>query len=105
MGSGNSQLFLVKSPSRKTIPRKPSFRTGETILQSGIYRVIHRHHRLPHEVTLLRDEQFPKCGKCQDQVFFELVRGVVVAEEALLSCSPIRLYELPSLDGDQGIAV
>jgi hypothetical protein len=81
----------------------PAFRTGEAIPESGIYRVVHREHRLPHEVTLLRDEIFPKCAKCHDDVTFELVRGVAFAEEHL--SQQIRLYELPVLDDERPIAV
>jgi hypothetical protein len=80
-----------------------AFRTGETIPESGIYRVVHREHRLPHEVTLLRNEIFPKCAKCHDDVSFELVRGVAFAEEQ--QGQQIRLYELPVLDDERSIAV
>ena len=51
------------------------FRCGDKILESGIYRVIHQNHRLAHEVTLLRDQLFPRCVKCEDSVYFELVRS------------------------------
>jgi hypothetical protein len=81
----------------------PTFRTGEVIPASGIYRVVHSEHRLPHEVTLLRDEYFPKCAKCHDSVTFQLVRGVAFAEEQ--ENQQIRLYELPVLDDERPIAV
>ena len=50
------------------------FKTGTNIPASGIYSVHHLAHRLPHEVTLLRGETFPKCQKCADAVTFKLVR-------------------------------
>ncbi len=49
------------------------FRTGQKVPESGIYRVIHAEHRLPHEVTLLRDTEFPRCSKCKEQVTFEML--------------------------------
>ena len=85
----------------------PTFRTDEVIPQSGIYKVIHQRHRLPHEVTLLRDERFPKCARCQDEVTFTLVRTVSFTDESLEHYPQIRLYELPVLDDEQpqGVAV
>jgi hypothetical protein len=74
------------------------FNTGQTVPQSGIYRVTHAVHRLPHEVTLLAGEVFPRCGKCQDAVQFEVVRYADVTET-----DPnfrIIVYELPALEDD-----
>jgi hypothetical protein len=56
------------------VPPRQRFRTGERIPSSGIYRVFHRSHRLPHEVTLLDGETFPRCLKCDTSVEFELVQ-------------------------------
>jgi hypothetical protein len=74
------------------------FNTGAVIPDSGIYRVFHSAHRLPHEVTLLRGETFPKCQKCADAVTFELVR--VLSYQTVVRELPWRvtLYELPVLD-------
>ena len=72
-----------------------SFKTGAVIPDSGIYRVSHSAHRLPHEVTLLKGETFPKCQKCADAVTFELVREMDVAPR--LSWR-VTLYELPVLE-------
>jgi hypothetical protein len=79
-----------------------TFQTGERIRQSGIYKVIHRKHRLPHEVTLLRDQNFPRCSKCQDQVKFQLIRGVELPERENEFSTHIYLYELPDLDDAAG---
>lgn len=49
----------------------PYFRAGETIPETGIYRVFHAGHRVSHEVTLLRDETFPRCSACGNEVHFE----------------------------------
>jgi len=99
-----SSVFLLKSVPEKMVKR-PRFRTDEVVAQSGIYRVRHRKHRLPHEVTLLKDEQFPRCSKCRNAVVFELVRDVTFTDQSRERDSRIRLYELPVLeDGKQSAA-
>jgi hypothetical protein len=95
----NSSLHLVK-PRRTRGVKRRFFRTGESIPDCGIYRVVHRRHRLPHEVTLLRNEQFPRCSKCQHAVTFELLRAVAFTQEARESSPQIRLYELPVFDDE-----
>jgi hypothetical protein len=67
--------FLVKSNSTRANGRKRPFVTGEPIPESGIYRVLHDTHRLPHEVTLFSDQVFPRCAKCKDAVKFELIHA------------------------------
>ena len=57
---------------------RKTFKTGQSVPQSGIYRVTHSDHRLPHEVTLLRLQEFPPCSKCGVEVKFKLLRGVTV---------------------------
>jgi len=65
------------------------FKTGMVIPASGIYEVTHSAHRLPHEVTLLRAETFPKCQKCADAVTFKLIRELPWR---------VTLYELPVIE-------
>ena len=72
------------------------YTTGEQIPTSGIYSVIHNGHRLPHEVTLLEGEIFPRCAKCGDLVEFELVLAVAYSRSP--SSFSVRLYALPDLD-------
>lgn len=85
---------------------RPTFRTGERILQSGIYEVTHRKHRVPHEVTLLIDEMFPRCAKCQDAVKFRLLRAIQIKTDVTTEQSArIHLYELPVFEEDQPVAV
>ena len=55
-----------------------TYKTGETVPHSGIYRVSHDEHRLPHEVTLLRANTFPPCSKCGNNVSYKLLRAVTV---------------------------
>lgn len=91
-----------KSPPSETAPvaRGPAlvFRTGETIRESGIYRVHHKEHRLPHEVTLLQGQQFPRCARCDDGVSFELVMAAPANFAPSNDQTRICLYELPVLD-------
>jgi hypothetical protein len=97
-----SQLILVKSaPSR--LRKQPTFRTGEPIAESGIYRVIHKAHRLPHEVTLLKDQVFPRCAKCRDEVKFELIRAV--SEPLNHQDFRIYLYDLDEQGAAGSVAV
>ena len=57
------------------------YRTGLKIPYSGIYSVRHKQHRLPSEVTLLKDNPFPPCAKCNKPVQFELIMGMAEPEE------------------------
>ena len=85
------RLSLVP-PSKRTIrakggqtPRGPrqghsrasgnTFRTGETVKESGIYEVIHdATHRASHDVVMLAGDVFPPCETCEQRVRFQLVR-------------------------------
>jgi hypothetical protein len=71
-------------------------RTGLEIQQTGIYRVHHHDHRLPHEVTLLRGEFFPRCSQCGTAVEFELLKAAPEIDGA--GGFRVVLYELPSED-------
>ena len=73
--------------------------------QSGIYRVRHRKHRLPHEVTLLRDNTFPRCDRCKDAVVFELLQAAKNETDMTEFSTRIYLYELPVIDDEKDIAV
>ena len=74
---------------------KKFFTTGQHIPESGIYRVKHDQHRVPNEVTLLKGQDFPRCGKCGDRVLFELL---VAAPDIYADPDfKVVLYELPAL--------
>ena len=45
---------------------------GEKAPETGVYLVIHDGHRPEHEATLFRDEIFPQCVRCGEQVRFRL---------------------------------
>jgi len=90
-------MFLVKSSAMSA----GCYKTGEEIPTSGVYRVTHSEHRLPHEVMLLRGEKFPKCQACSDAVAFRLLRAAkeISRDEKSLIFN-VALYEIPVLDDD-----
>ena len=50
---------------------------GQTAEQSGVYRVYHHAHRLPHSVYIPAGMVLPQCRRCGDRVEF----GLVMASE------------------------
>ena len=76
--------------------KSKKFNTDDTVPQSGIYRVMHAGHRLPHEVTLLAGQVFPRCSKCKDYVQFEVVRHAphIQAQPGF----NVVVYELPAFE-------
>ena len=46
------------------------YRSGQRVPQTGLYRVIHYQHRLPHDAVLTQSDQFPQCNKCGLRVAF-----------------------------------
>jgi hypothetical protein len=66
------------------------YHTGDLVPDSGIYRVVHSVHRLPHSVTICKGERFPRCAKCADKVVFELIRGI----ECPFTYEPMHVFEL-----------
>jgi len=40
---------------------------------SGLYSVIHQHHRADHEVLAIRGDEFPFCRVCKGEVRFYVV--------------------------------
>jgi hypothetical protein len=78
-------------------PTKDRFQTGATVPTTGIYKIIHAEHRLPHEVILSGGDIFPRCAKCSDVVIFELLREV----RAKFEYQPIQVYELPEIDEEE----
>ncbi len=72
----------------------------EGVPVTGLYRVMHGSHRLPHEALLLAGEVFPRCARCSDQVEFELVAPMPDLE--MRPHRIVRLYELPVLEEASG---
>ena len=75
-------------------PDRRWFQTHELVPESGIYKVIHKEHRLPHEVTLLHGQKFPPCAKCHEAVRFQLLRA---APDAGSTPFRIALWALPEM--------
>ena len=48
-------------------------RAGEIVPRSGIYRVYHRAHRLPHNVYVSAGMRLPSCLRCGHDVEFGLL--------------------------------
>lgn len=55
--------------------RTREFHPGDSASATGVYRAIHFRHRMPHEITVLEGEIFPRCKKCGDKVKFGLVHA------------------------------
>jgi hypothetical protein len=81
-----------------------SLRTGFAVPDSGIYRVCHSQHNLPLEVTLLKDQKFPRCSRCKEPVFYELLRSAPAVTSSHPSAFLVELYELPELLPDDEVA-
>jgi hypothetical protein len=73
-----------------------AYKTGETVPETGIYRVIHSSHRLPHEVVIRKDEHFPRCCKCSESVVFSLSH----AAPELFWRTVYHVYELPVMEDE-----
>ena len=81
---------------------KAIYRAGEPIPESGIYKVSHSEHRLPHEVTLLHGQRFPRCEKCGELVKFGLVK--VVPQINSGADFRVILFSLPVVEDDDEAA-
>jgi hypothetical protein len=57
-----------------------SFRPGDAVPRSGIYKVTHYQHRRPHEAVITERDRFPQCRACGARVLYSLVRGADAIE-------------------------
>jgi hypothetical protein len=57
-----------------------TYRPGDRVPQSGVYRVEHSPHRLMHLATLVGSTRFPVCKQCGHSVRFYLVRHVKTSQ-------------------------
>jgi hypothetical protein len=78
------------------------YKSTDPIPVSGVYRVIHAQHRLPHEVTLIAGQTFPPCAQCHEEVRFEMVRELPSLSRERRG--NVSLYSLPVLDDDEDSA-
>ena|SRR5438105_12375310 len=75
-------------------PERRKFLSGEVVPKSGIYKVTHTQHRLPHEVTVLSGQIFPPCAKCGNAVIFKLLRVIQDSDTPFT----ITLHQIPEIE-------
>lgn len=56
------------------------YAAGAAVPHTGIYRVYHYAHRLPHAVMILRGNVFPACNCCGDKVEFAALLDAELAD-------------------------
>jgi hypothetical protein len=99
MADRRSRPYVVNSGfDRRSGPR--TYETGTIVPWTGIYLVVHSAHRLPHEVVAVKGHRFPKCQKCGDSVWFELLHPAADLYQHLTDI----VYELPVIDEDEAAA-
>ena len=57
------------------------FQPGQTVPESGVYTVLHRHHREKHSATIFKGDRFPRCARCGNEVRFMLARSAALITE------------------------
>lgn len=57
------------------------FQPGDRVAAKGVYQVLHYRHRLSHEVTIFREQTFPRCSECGNNLRFRLVRAAPPLED------------------------
>jgi hypothetical protein len=55
---------------------KKTLSPGEQVTVSGVYRVVHAHHRSDHLVIALSGDTLPPCRTCAGQVTFHLEKSM-----------------------------
>jgi hypothetical protein len=53
-----------------------ALKPGDTVPVSGIYRVSHLKHRVPHDVLAIRGEELPPCRTCAGDVRFHMTHSL-----------------------------
>jgi len=56
-------------------------RAGAKVNCAGMYNVLHRRHRPPHNAILQQGESFPECRRCGNAVVFEFLEPVAESDE------------------------
>ncbi len=99
MANRKYRPYLPNSGSdRRSGPR--TYETGAIVPVTGIYLVVHSAHRLPHEVVVVEGHRFPKCQKCGDSVWFELLHRAADLFQHLTNV----VYELSVIEEDEEAA-
>jgi hypothetical protein len=55
-----------------------TFDSGQSIAQSGHYKIFHKAHHLRRDIGLLKGNFFPRCASCSIPVHFQLTQGLLV---------------------------
>ena len=55
---------------KSNISQAATHYAGQIVPQTGLYRVFHYRHRLPHDAVIRQGELFPTCDKCGQRVMF-----------------------------------
>ena len=65
-----SLLQFAFVSGRAWVESSSRFVPGATAPRSGVYRVHHYAHRMPHLVIVIKGMTFPECQRCGDKVRF-----------------------------------
>jgi hypothetical protein len=76
----NLEFFGARKPSAMASEK---LHPGQVAPRSGVYRVHHYAHRLPHAVIVLEGDLLPTCALCGPRVTFEFTVGATP-----ISCDP-----------------
>lgn len=93
-----------RDPSRSRGAAAPDaiFRVGDTIVCSGVYRVLHDAHRASHYVVLLAGQEFPRCSRCAGQVRFQLVEATTdIKSDPDFRVHPYEIPHPPPAPGEE----
>jgi hypothetical protein len=52
--------------------QEKTYRSGQKVPETALYRVFHYQHRLPHDVVIHQGEDFPACDRCGQRVVFSI---------------------------------
>jgi hypothetical protein len=95
---------LVRAAFPLSLPRGSDgewlFLTDQIVPENGVYAVSHTTHKLAREVTLVKDQRFPRCAQCHTDVQFQPIRLAPDSERR----GSIVLYEIPELDDAEPLA-
>jgi hypothetical protein len=70
--------FVSRGSGRRHSPGRKSgkivFLAGQTVPESGIYKVVHhQEHRPSHEAVMHRGDVLPACDQCHEKVRFQVL--------------------------------
>jgi len=63
-------VTIPRSPYGGRVDSSSRFVPGASAPRSGVYRVFHYAHRIPHLVTITAGTVFPECKRCAEKVRF-----------------------------------